>query len=320
MTVIVPTFNGDRYLSELLEATLNQQIDGAVEILVIDSGSTDRTLEIVGNFPRVRLHQIPNADFGHGRTRNLGVSLARGTYVAFLTHDAVPAHSEWLKDLLAPMQADQRVACVMGRQAPRPGCFPLLKYEIGGVFGGAGPAHAVTLYSAASAAGDERALQHASFYSDVNCAARTSVLRDEIPYRDVDYAEDQLFGRDVLEAGYVKAYAGRAVVVHSNDLTLSEYRMRIFDETMALRRIGVPSAQVSLFGAVARAVRGAWHDTVRIARDPEFSWKRRTYWLVVNPLFHVAKWRSLRRAARTSLDDEAATARHSLEAQRRSER
>ena len=45
-----------------------------------------------------------------------------------------------------------------------------------------------------------------TFYSDVNSAARKDILTGEVPYRDVSYAEDQLLGRDVISAGYIKAY------------------------------------------------------------------------------------------------------------------
>ena len=74
LTVIVPTLNGERFLAELLDAVAGQRFAGRVETLVIDSGSTDATLDIARARSGVRLHRIPNAEFGHGRTRNLGVS------------------------------------------------------------------------------------------------------------------------------------------------------------------------------------------------------------------------------------------------------
>src|SRR3954451_2257736 len=124
-TVVVLTYNGERYLRDLLTAVTGQRIDGEFEILVIDSGSTDATLDIVAGFPRVRLLQIPNSEFGHGRTRNLAAHEARGRYVAYLTHDAVPAHDRWLYELLKPFELNDRVAAVMGSQIPRPSAFPL---------------------------------------------------------------------------------------------------------------------------------------------------------------------------------------------------
>jgi rhamnosyltransferase len=92
VTVSVLSYNGERYFEALLMAVEAQVYPGDVEVLVVDSGSTDRTLDIVAAHPGVRLHAIPNAEFGHGRTGNLVAKLADGEYVIYLTHDGVPAH------------------------------------------------------------------------------------------------------------------------------------------------------------------------------------------------------------------------------------
>ncbi|MCU1615992.1 MAG: Rhamnosyltransferase [Frankiales bacterium] len=300
-TVVVLTYNGERYLRALLQAVESQRIGGAVEVLAIDSGSTDSTLQILAEYPRVRLVQIPNEEFGHGRTRNRAAHLARGRYVAYLTHDAVPAHDRWLYELLKPFEFNDRVAAVMGSQIPRPHCFPLLKYEIRAVFEGFGPGFGTTLFYEDEFVEGEAVRNAVTFYSDVNSAARRDVLTGPVPYRDVSYAEDQLFGRDLIAAGLVKAYAPRAAVVHSNDLTLAEYDDRMAEETRGLREVGiaveVPSARV-----VGRMMaRGVGRDSVRLLRDRDFSWRRKLYYLVVGPLYHLQKWRGVRRGAAAAL-------------------
>ncbi|HEX3870546.1 MAG TPA: glycosyltransferase family A protein, partial [Pirellulales bacterium] len=78
VTVTVLTWNGERYLESLLSSVEQQRFNGEVDVLVIDSGSTDHTLDIIAGHPRVRLHQIPNSEFGHGKTRNLAAELASG--------------------------------------------------------------------------------------------------------------------------------------------------------------------------------------------------------------------------------------------------
>ncbi|WP_391857866.1 glycosyltransferase family A protein, partial [Vibrio cidicii] len=133
---------------------------------------------------------IPNSEFGHGRTRNLAAQLATGEFVVYLTHDAIPASESWLTELLAPFAIDERIVAVMGKQIPRPGCFPLLKYEIRGVFAGFGPDFGTTVFYKDDFAKDEGVLGAMAFYSDVNSAARRSFLTDVVPYRDVRYAED----------------------------------------------------------------------------------------------------------------------------------
>ncbi|MEN0083823.1 MAG: glycosyltransferase [Leifsonia sp.] len=317
VTIAILTYNGETYLRRILEMIRRQDFAGTVEVLVIDSGSTDSTLDIVRSFPEVVLHQIPNSEFGHGRTRNLAARLAKGDLVAYLTHDAVPASESWLTELVAPFAIDERIVAVMGKQVPRPGCFPLLKYEIRGVFAGFGPDFGTTVFYKDGFAKDEGVLGAMSFYSDVNSAARKRFLTDVVPYRDVRYAEDQLFGRDVLDAGYKKAYAARAAVEHSNDLTLPEYERRIFDETVGLREIGFPIPPMSRAQQLRLTARGIVGDTLRILRDGDFSWKRKLYWLVVNPAFQVVKWRSYRDSTLVDPSDEEAVRAKSLEHSRK---
>lgn len=316
-TIAILTYNGETYLRRILEMIRRQDFAGSVEVLVIDSGSTDGTLSIVADFPEVVLKQIPNSEFGHGRTRNLAAQLATGEFVVYLTHDAIPASESWLTELLAPFAIDERIVAVMGKQIPRPGCFPLLKYEIRGVFAGFGPDFGTTVFYKDDFAKDEGVLGAMAFYSDVNSAARRSFLTDVVPYRDVRYAEDQLFGRDVLDAGYKKAYAARAAVEHSNDLTLGEYERRIFDETVGLREIGFPIPPMSRPQQLRLTARGIVGDTLRILRDGDFSWKRKAFWLAVNPAYQVVKWRSYRDSTLVDIADKDAVRAKSLEHSRK---
>lgn len=318
VTVAVLTFNGDKYLHALLDSVETQDFEGGLEILVIDSGSTDRTLEIIRAHPRARLHEIPQADFGHGRTRNLAAGLALGEFIVYLTQDAIPASNHWLQEILAPLRwSGKSIKAVMGKQIPRPGCFPLLKYEIQMVFSGFGPDFGTTVFYDYGCEQNQGLLDSLSFYSDVNSATRTAFLVGEIPYRDVRYSEDMLFGQDIIRAGYCKAYAPRAAVIHSNDLTLAEYGRRIFDETVALRQIGKPIPPMRRRAQMRMTCRGVVADSVRIIRDPEYGLIRTLYWFVLNPVFHVQKWRAYRRATLIDLSDDRAIQAGSLEYRRR---
>ena len=126
-----------------------------------------------------------------------------------------------------------------------------------------------------------------------------------------------MFGRDVILGGYLKAYAPRASVEHSNDLTLSEYGHRIFDETVGLRQIGNDIPSISRLQVLRYALHGTLGDSLRIARDRAYSWKRKGYWLVVNPVYHLRKWSSYRASTRVDLDDHGAIKAGSLEHKRK---
>ncbi len=313
-TVVIPTLNGERYLGAILDALERQDFDGEFEVLVIDSGSSDRTLDIVRSRSWVRLHEIPNSEFGHGTTRNLGARLARGRNIAFLTHDAIPSNGHWLREITTPLDPQGLDAvAVMGKQVPRQGCFPLLKYEIQGVFARFGPDFGTTIFTIGEGQHTAAELDALSFYSDVNSATRRDFLLNVIPLQDLPYSEDMAFGRDVIDAGYRKAYAPAACVEHSNDLTLREYRKRIFDETIARRRVGLTVAPIGRVKQILYIGYGVLRDSARIIRDRDYGIWKKLYWLVVNPAFHIVKWQSYYRSSRTNLDDREAIEEGSLE-------
>jgi rhamnosyltransferase len=313
VTVFIPTFNGEKYLDRLLTAVETQDFAGTVEILIIDSGSTDATLSIIAEHLAVRLVQIPASEFGHGKTRNLAASLARGKNIAFLSHDAVPVGSSWLASLVAPLDpAGLDCVAVVGKQEARADCFPLLKYEIEGVFNRCGPDGEVTAVdgsTVSAAALGEGEL----FYSDVNSATRRDFLLNVIPYRDVNYSEDMAFARDLLVAGYRKAYQPAAVVEHSNDVTLAEYGKRIFDENLGMRRVGEGRRSLSWAQAKLRAVRDVARSAARILRDTDYTAGEKATWLLENPAYAWSKWTNIYRALNIDLSDTAAIARYSLE-------
>jgi rhamnosyltransferase len=318
VTVAILTYNGETYLEDILTQLGKQDFTEQFETLVIDSGSTDSTLEIVARHPEVRLIEIPNDEFGHGRTRNLAARQARGEFVAFLTHDAVPGDTHWLAELIDPFRRFPQVVAVLGKQVARARAFPLQKYEIHSMFHTLGPDYGTTLfYDTPIVHDDQAAVDAMAYYSDVNSAVRRNFLLDVIPYHDVRYAEDQIFGREVIAGGYTKAYAPRAWVRHSNDLTLREYGHRIFDETVGLRQAGNDLPVIGRLETLRHAVRGTLGDSLRISRDKGYSWRRRLYWLCVNPAYQWRKWSSYRASTLVDLDDHGAIRAGSLEHKRK---
>ncbi len=93
VSVIIPVYNGEKYLSEAIESVLAQSY-GNKEVVVIDDGSTDGTAEVVSRYsPTVRYCYQPNA--GTGTARNHGVEEARGDFFSFLDADDL-----WMPDKL----------------------------------------------------------------------------------------------------------------------------------------------------------------------------------------------------------------------------
>jgi O-antigen biosynthesis protein len=227
VSVIVPVKNGARYLGEVLDAVARQRVEDEVEVLVVDSGSTDGSPEIARSHGAAVL-DIPPSEYGHGRTRNLAADRAVGDRIVFLTQDATPAGDTWLARLVAPLDARARVGLSFGPHLPRPDTSPMIAREL-------------TEFFASFAAGESRVDEAAragdpgsGFFSNVNSA----MLREcweEVRFRDVEYAEDQAFARDAMAAGWRKAFVADAGVLHAHDYPWTEFMRRYFDEYRGLR-------------------------------------------------------------------------------------
>ncbi|HEY0834351.1 MAG TPA: glycosyltransferase [Azospirillum sp.] len=236
-SVVIPTKNGGALFRRVLDAVRAQTTAAPFEVVVVDSGSTDGTAEACAGLDGVRLHRIPPQEFGHGRTRNLGVSLARGDFVALITQDALPAHGRWLAELLSPFDADPAVAGVFGRHAAHADADPFTRRDLDAFFDGlaAGPA-VVRVDDPARWRADAAWRRRLAYFSNNNSALRRAVW-EGIPFPDVEFAEDQAWAARVLEAGHAKAYADRALVFHSHAYGFSERLGRCFDEAAALRAL-----------------------------------------------------------------------------------
>ncbi|MCL6606425.1 MAG: glycosyltransferase family 2 protein [Paenibacillus sp.] len=237
-TVALLTFNGEAYIEEVLDAVLKQECNFVFEILVIDSGSTDNTLTYVKEaFKKAhrptRLIQIHPNEFNHGGTRNLAVKEAKGEYVAFLTQDATPVANKWLQSYIDVFEQDMDIGVAFGPHVPRPGCNPVIKRDIEEVFKSFNTTDKPLIQKLVHGENDQDLNGPLGFFSDVNSCVNKSIWKI-IPYQTVCYAEDQLMGRDILKAGYKKAYVPNAAVYHSHTYPIMQYLRRYFDEYRGL--------------------------------------------------------------------------------------
>ncbi|WP_457587917.1 glycosyltransferase family 2 protein [Ensifer canadensis] len=235
--VVIPTKNAMPSIPKVIKKVLDQQTPWSFEVIAIDSGSRDGTKEYLRGLQGVRLIEIPSHEFGHGKTRNLGVDAADADLVAFLTHDAEPADEHWLANLVAASEKDSRIAGVFGRHVAYAEASPFTKMDLEQHFQGflnhppVVHRHLDTLRYEV----DEGWRQLLHFYSDNNSLMRKSIWKS-IPYPDVEFAEDQLWARNIIEAGYWKAYAHDAIVFHSHEYSFTEQLRRAFDESRNFKK------------------------------------------------------------------------------------
>lgn len=271
-SVIIPTKNPGGILRSVLPAVCSQKAAFDFDVLVIDSGSTDGTVDYVRHFddPRVRLHEIAPSEFGHGKTRNLGVAMTTGEFAVLITHDALPANEGWLSAMVKPAEEDSQVAGVFGRHVAYPDASPFTRRDLERHFAHFKSAPSVRLDDPERYERDPGYRQFLHFFSDNNALIRRSVWQ-QFPYPEVDFAEDQIWAETVIKQGWKKAYAHDGVVYHSHDFPLIENLQRSFDESYALFRLFGYTLVPSLYrlvrswgGATSLDLRYAWgHGLIR---------------------------------------------------------
>jgi len=231
VSVVYVTKNGAPWLDESLRAVRGQRGDfDLVEVLAVDSGSTDGTLDILARHD-VRVLRIGPHEFGHGRTRNVAARAARGDVVVYLTQDAAPANDAWLAPLIAELEADPLLAGVWSRHEPRPGCHPM-EWRTLAEF----PLFQDGRPRVSSARGNSDYAAHPELYywfSNNSSAIRREVLL-RLPFPEVEFAEDQAWARLVLEAGFRTALVPESRILHSHAYSAWTNLQRNFDHARAM--------------------------------------------------------------------------------------
>src|SRR6185369_16032418 len=180
-SIIYLTKNGGELFRRSLEAVLSQDVDFPIEVVAVDSGSTDGTLEYLQAQP-VRLYRMPAEEFNFGLTRDYAFSLAEGEFIVSISQDAVPANHQWLRDLLAPFAYDA-IAAVQGIDL-LPDDRPVFYWDSVGMF----------YQTRDCRKWNER--HHGIGLSFANCALRRSVWQENQIGR-VAMSEDRVFQKRI---------------------------------------------------------------------------------------------------------------------------
>ncbi len=232
VSVVIPTKNGGALLRRVVSQVLKQETDFSFDLTLIDSGSSDGVIDELSALEdkRLKIIRVPAESFGHGRTRNEAIAACGGEYIALLTQDALPVDREWLAHLFTSIDSNERLAGVFGRHVAYPEADLFTKKDLKNHFDGFKDA------SLEVASLDEKmgGYSQGHFFSDNNAIIRRTVW-EQIPYPDVSYAEDQLWAKAVMQAGWEKGFSNLGVVFHSHDYSITDLFRRSLDESRAFK-------------------------------------------------------------------------------------
>lgn len=223
VSIVYLTKNGGELLERSLEAVFSQKADFPFEVVAVDSGSTDGTLEVLDRFA-VRVHHIAPEEFNFGLTRDLGFRLARGEILIPISQDAVPAGTDWLERIAAPFE-DDSVAVVQGQDIPheKRDTFFWEKIRL--------------FYYTRDAKTWMKAYDNVGV-SFTTCAIRRKVW-EENPIGRVEMSEDKVFQKKIAEKGYKIFQAADILDYHSHMYDMKSLAKRCENEGLGWRNVGI---------------------------------------------------------------------------------
>lgn len=290
--MVIPTWNGGPRFREVLEALCAQDFDEGLELIVIDSGSTDGTPELAAKFGAYVL-SIPQAEFNHGTTRNRGIALAHGEIVLLLTQDAKPMTQGFVRALAAAFD-DPAVDGAYARQFPLPQQDPILKERLARWSGARNEPARQTLVPGDAAASRARfdelePMQRyltASFDNVASAVRRSTWERHPLPPRS--FGEDVAWAREVLLDGGTIAYEPAAEVEHSHPISMKREFKRLYcDHKNLLALFGLRT--VPTWGHAWRGWAGQRRFYAELVASQDLPFKEHVYWRLYSIPYSLAE-------------------------------
>lgn len=216
-SIVIRAYNEEKYIGRLLTG-IQQQTVKDVQTILVDSGSTDATVEVASRFPVEVVHIRPE-DFTFGRSLNVGITQARSEFVVIASAHVYPVYPDWLEKLLAPF-ADPQIALAYGKQRG----METTKFSEHQIFQHWFPDHSIQR-------------QPHPFCNNANAAIRRS-LWEKYPYNEtLTGLEDLAWARQMQEQGFSISYVAEAEIIHIHNETWRGVYNRYRREGMAFKQI-----------------------------------------------------------------------------------
>ena len=225
-SVIIPTLNGGKTFVKCAKALAEQKFNHPWEIVIIDSGTNDGSLEqstqIFSKFKiTLKLLRIEKKNFQHGSSRNQAIQNARGEIICLLTQDAIPANNDWLNQITLPFFNDKKICGVFGRHAAHISHPKLISRDMDYHFNLMKEKPIRYISNKKAYNGDIGLRQFLHFFSNNSSAIRHSEWQIT-PFPKVEFGEDQLWAKSILEKGGSLMYQDSALTFHSHNFSFLE--------------------------------------------------------------------------------------------------
>ncbi|GAB4503983.1 MAG: glycosyltransferase [Anaerolineales bacterium] len=245
-SIIIRAYNEEQLLGRLLEG-IHQQSVKDVEIILVDSGSTDATVSIAEAFGARVVHIAP-VEFTFGRSLNFGLRAATREFAVIASAHVYPVYPDWLELLLCPFE-DEHVALTYGKQrGPETAHFS--EQQI--------------FHQWYPEIGQPR--QAYPFCNNANAAIRRSVWQEN-PYDEtLTGLEDLAWAKRILEKGYALSYVAEAEIIHVHQETPRGVFNRYRREAMAFKRI-YPEAHFNIYDFARLTTMNILSDLWHAARE-----------------------------------------------------
>jgi glycosyltransferase involved in cell wall biosynthesis len=217
LSIVIRSFNEEEHIGSLLAGIGHQTLQPA-QIVLVDSGSTDRTVEIAQRFGAEVLRIEPES-FSFGRSLNFGCAAATGEVIVIASAHVRPVFDTWLEMLTAPL-ADEQVALAYGRQQGD----HRTRFSEAQILSRWFPDRS-----------DPR--QDHPFCNNANAAIRRESWLSQPYDEQLTGLEDLEWARLVIEKGQRIAYVAEAPVIHVHEESWLQVANRYRREAIAHRRI-----------------------------------------------------------------------------------
>jgi rhamnosyltransferase len=265
IAIVIPTRNAGPALEDVLSAIDAQVGAFRPEIVAIDSGSSDGTVERLKHHGGRVLSVAPGA-FNHGKTRNDALRQIDGDYAVLLVQDAIPASATWLATLVQPLLDDPSIAGTFARQVPRTSASRVTAHYLAQWVAAAPEPRTVGPLTRDAFDRMSPADRHAACAFDNVCSCIRLRVWNDHPFPATPIGEDLEWARDVLLAGYKLTYVPDAVVEHSHERSIAYELQRTYLVHQRLEAL-FGFTTVPTIGSLVRSIATTVPANARMAAD-----------------------------------------------------